>query len=269
MMTERPDPLNFVEIEALKEVILSAGQIVRRWYETESSPTYKEDASPLTVADTETDLFLKERLSQLLPQAGWLSEESKDDLERLNHDWLWVADPMDGTKEFVQKIPELAISVGLVYRGEVVMGGIVNPITDEGGIGTVHGRSHFWGIDVSDGISSSLPTAVASVSRTEVEDGSIAPYLNLVGLAKPIGSVAYKLLRVAAGRESLPFSVQPKSEWDICGGVGLLTSVGKAYRRLDGEPCLFDQTVTRIRCGAVASPEPLVDEFLAVYRGQS
>jgi fructose-1,6-bisphosphatase/inositol monophosphatase family enzyme len=74
---------------------------------------------------------------------------------------------------------------------------------------------------------------------------------------QPIGSVAYKLLRVAAGADALTFSLRSKSEWDVCGGVGLVRAAGRVYLRLDGEPLRFNQADTRIPSGAVAGPESL------------
>ena len=87
-------------------------------------------------------------------------------------------------------------------------------------------ESLFWGMASSTSKGGvGLGNATACVSRTEIEDGSVAPYLKLVGMAYPVGSVAYKLLRVAAVVDHLTFSVQSKSEWDICGGVALMGGV--------------------------------------------
>jgi fructose-1,6-bisphosphatase/inositol monophosphatase family enzyme len=169
---------------------------------------------------------------------------------------------LDGTKEFARGIPEFAISVGLVRGGEVVLGAVMNPITNEGGVGWVGGQVSFWGLTPKPETTSDLHKASASVSRSEVEDGSVLPYSSLVGSVRPVGSVAYKLLRVAAGVEDLTFSVQAKSEWDICGGVALLAATGKAYCRFDGRPMRFNQRSTRIRCGAIAGSLPLVNAFM-------
>ena len=92
-------------------------------------------------------------------------------------------------------------------------------------------------------------------------------YLPLVGTVRAVGSVAYKLLLVAAGIDDFTFSVQPKSEWDICGGVGLLQAAGKVYRRCDGLPVRFNQPQVRIKSPAVAGPAVLVEQFIAHYRG--
>src|SRR6185295_6561032 len=112
----------------------------------------------------------------------------------------------------------------------------------------------------------SLAEASACVSRSEIEDGTVTSCVPLVATVRAVGSVAYKLLRVAAGVDDLTFSVQPKSEWDICGGVGLLQAAGKVYRRCDGLPSRFNQPQVRIKSPAVAGPTALVEEFIARYR---
>ena len=257
-MGER-DPV--VSLSALREVLEAAAEMVRGFYRADRSVERKENGTPLTLADRETNRFLEQRLPRLFP-AAWLSEESVDDLNRLRSDWLWVVDPLDGTKEFARGIPEFAISVGLVRGEEVVLGAVMNPITNEGGVARVGGEASFWGLVPKPNAPRDLDAASVCVSRSEVEDGSVLPYLSLVGSVRPVGSVAYKLLRVAAGVEDLTFSVQAKSEWDICGGVALLAATGKAYYRLDGQPNRFNQRSTRIRCGAVAGSSPLVSTFL-------
>jgi myo-inositol-1(or 4)-monophosphatase len=175
---------------------------------------------------------------------------------------VWVVDPIDGTNEFVRGTPEFAISVGLVHQGSVVLGCVVNPASGEGGVGQVGGGVEFWGGLKQRPSETRLSAASASVSRTETNDGTVLPYLGLVGTPLIVGSVAYKLLRTAAGHDDMTFSVQHKSEWDICGGVALLEAAGKVYRRLDGEPLRFNQGSTRVTSGAVAGESVLVEIFL-------
>jgi myo-inositol-1(or 4)-monophosphatase len=252
----------------LKHVLLSASAMVRRFFFNGSTTiTRKQDGSPVTDADLETNALLRRELTRLLPAAGWLSEESADDTERLNNPWTWVVDPLDGTKEFARGIPEFAISVGLVYKHEPAAGGVVNPVTCEIGVWRQGQPIEFGGFGVMTPPPSRLAEATASISRSEIEDGTVTPYLPMVGTVRAVGSVAYKLLRVAAGVDDLTFSVQPKCEWDICGGVGLLQAAGKAYRRCDSLPVRFNQTEVRIKSPAVAGPAALVEEFIARYRG--
>jgi myo-inositol-1(or 4)-monophosphatase len=102
-----------------------------------------------------------------------------------------------------------------------------------------------------------LDAAVAIVSRSEMESGDLAGCEGIVGSLRPLGSVAYKLLRIAAGADAVTFSVRPKSEWDVCAGAALVAAGGGVYLRLDGRPVLFNQPVPEIPSGAVAGPEAL------------
>lgn len=82
---------------------------------------------------TEADHAINRVLREMLPREGegWLSEESVDDLSRLEKSRLWIVDPLDGTMEFIARIPEWSISVGWIEHGCAVAGGIYNPVTKE------------------------------------------------------------------------------------------------------------------------------------------
>lgn len=260
-----PHPLP-VYLGDLRGILLATAAMVRDLFQKKPPVRKKLDGTPLTRADVLANQYLYEELSRLLPGAAWLSEESAQDLGRLDRTWVWLVDPLDGTKEFARDVPEFAVSVALIHEHRVVLGGVVNPITGEGGMGTVYGEACFWGLPPSAARAGTLLEATACISRTEVEDGTVIPFKGIVGTTRPVGSVAYKLLRVAAGLEDLTFSVQHKSEWDIGGGIGLLHSVGKVYRRFDEQPVLFNQPNTRIRCGAVAGRDELVIKFIHHFR---
>lgn len=250
-----------VEASQLKRVVLEASAIANRYWGIRLTVNHKADGSVITEADTEVNDFLHGALMRLLPGSGWLSEETRDDRNRLANEWVWVVDPLDGTNEFVRGTPEFAISVGLVHLGSAVLGCVVNPASGEGGVGRLGRGTEFWGGLEPRDSAKSLSEARASVSRTETNDGTVVPYLGLVGTTITVGSVAYKLLRTAAGHNDLTFSVQHKSEWDVCGGAALLEAAGKVYQRLDGEPLRFNQSDTRIRSGALAGDRGLVDRL--------
>ena len=86
--------------------------------------------NPLTEADLAVDRLLHRELLGACPDFGWLSEETLDDASRLAREWVWVVDPIDGTKEFLQKVPHWTISVGLVHQGRPVLGVVFNPVED-------------------------------------------------------------------------------------------------------------------------------------------
>jgi myo-inositol-1(or 4)-monophosphatase len=226
----------------------------------------KADGSVVSRVDLGLDAFLRSRLGRLAPDAAWLSEESAGDPDRLSRAWAWVVDPLDGSHEFARGVPEFAISVGLVEHGRVRAGGVVNPMTATGAACGTDGSWIAWPARPETRPPHDLASAIVSVSRTETEDGSIAPFIDLVGSVRPVGSVAFKLLRVACGIDDLTFSVQGKSEWDVCGGAALLASRDKPFVLLDGGPMQFNQASTRMPGGFAAGPPALVHALIEQLR---
>jgi myo-inositol-1(or 4)-monophosphatase len=245
-----------VDREALEGVLEAAAAVAYAGSVAPLDVNQKDDGSPVTAVDREVNAFLRRELAKLLPGSGWLSEETADDRARLGHELVWIVDPIDGTKQLLSRIPEIAVSIGLVAHGRVVAAAVANPMTGEHGSWVEGGPPVFVGLKAQP-TPSSLEEAVAIVSRSETEDGGLHGLDGLVGSMRPVGSVAYKLLRVAAGADALTFSMRAKSEWDVCGGVGLVEAAGRVYLRLDGAPLRFNQPDTRIPGGAVAGPEIL------------
>ena len=244
-------------VETLSLIADEAAALARRALAAPLEVVEKADRSPVTAVDRAVDAFLRGELLTLLPGSGWLSEETIDDPARLACELVWIVDPIDGTKQLIRGLPEVAISIGLATAGRVVAAAVVNPMTRECGCWVEGSPPVFDGL-MSGAVPKSLEEAEGIVSRTETEAGDLVGLADLVRSTRPVGSVAYKLLRVAAGADALTYSIRPKSEWDICGGVGLLLAAGRVYLRLDGAPLRFNQADTRIPSGAVAGPESLV-----------
>jgi myo-inositol-1(or 4)-monophosphatase len=97
--------------------------------------TLKSGGDPLTEADLAVDRILRSTLPA--DDEGWLSEETLDSLDRLSRRRVWIVDPIDGTREFIDGIPEWCVSIGLIEDGRPVAGGIHNPATGERVIGAV------------------------------------------------------------------------------------------------------------------------------------
>ncbi|MHA1203283.1 MAG: inositol monophosphatase family protein, partial [Candidatus Heimdallarchaeaceae archaeon] len=84
--------------------------------------SFKSNDDPVTTGDYAVNNILQEEFTEHFPEIGWLSEETRDNPDRLTKEFVWIVDPIDGTKEFVSGIPEYAISVALVQRGKPVLG---------------------------------------------------------------------------------------------------------------------------------------------------
>jgi myo-inositol-1(or 4)-monophosphatase len=222
-----------------------AGAVIMGYYRDAFSVKDKAPDNPVTDADLAADALLKEELLALLPEAGWLSEETVDRPERLARRFAWVVDPLDGTKEFVLGIPEFAVSVALVAEGEPVLAVVLNPASGElfagrrgGGI-TLNGRS------VTTSERRQLAGSRVDASRSEIKRGEFEPFVGLVELTV-MGSIAYKLARLAAGLSDATWSRGPKNEWDICAGVLLVNEAGGRCVDLDNGPFRFNQARPKV-----------------------
>ena len=209
---------------------------------------------PVTAADEAADAVLKE----ILPKAGegWLSEESVDDPVRLDCERVWVVDPIDGTREFIQGIPEWCISIGLLEGGVPVAGGIFNPATDELVLGSLEGGVTLNGASVGvtePAIGDGAPVSVLA-SRSEIRRGEWDRFQDDRFDVRPCGSVAYKLGLVAAGHADATWTLVGKSEWDVVGGTALVRAAGGVVCLRDGTEPAFNQ------------PKPVYPNYVAAGR---
>ena len=215
------------------------------------------DQSLVTEADRSVNRVLKEFL--LRDQEGWLSEESTDDLERLKKHRVWIVDPLDGTSEFVAGIPEWCISVAMVEGGRATAGGVCNPATGEIFLGSKETGVTYNGKHVYTTKKDRLEGAIVLASRREVGRGEWARFQKSSFLVHPMGSVAYKLARVAAGLADATWSLNPKNEWDIAAGVALVEAAGGYVQFLPDSRPAFNKEFTVLpglfACGSLLRDE--------------
>lgn len=242
------------------EITHAAGAEIMKYYHSTFEVEDKSPDNPVTDADYAADTLLKERLSARLPQAGWLSEETVDSPERLDQAYVWVVDPLDGTKEFVMGIPEFSVSVGLVHQGTPVLGVIYNPATKEL-YTTVRGEGvSLNGEPVTVSDRAQLRGARVDASRSEMKRGEFEPFADFIEV-KVMGSIAYKLARVAAGQADATWSRGPKNEWDICAGALLVQEAGGQCVNLDTTPFTFNRPNPKVK-GIIASNNHLYQKVL-------
>ncbi len=238
--------MNPLLAETIK-ITQAAGTAVMVYFQDRDSftVTNKSPDNPLTDADLASDKLLNEQLMALLPDAGWLSEETRDSPERLDKKRVWVVDPIDGTKEFVMGIPEFTISVGLVEDGRPLLGIILNPATGELYYG-MRGEGVYLN-DQPTGVSTRTEFVGSAVdaSRSERKRGEFEPFEDSLHI-KTMGSIAYKLARVAAGQADATWSRGPKNEWDICAGVLLIEEAGGVCNDLDDNPITFNKSFPKV-----------------------
>ena len=205
-----------------------------------SSESNAPVANPVTEADLAADRVLNHELLRLLPDAGWLSEETADSPDRLEKKAVWIVDPIDGTREYTQGEPEFAISVALALEGQVVLGVLLNPAKDELFAGRLGGGVFRNGSKLRHSDCNRLEGAVLLASRTETRRGEFEPFRALMEI-REVGSTAYKLGLVATGEGDVYFTRKPRNEWDVAAGILLCREAGMMVTDLGGDSHRFNR----------------------------
>ncbi|MBS1106711.1 MAG: 3-phosphoadenosine 5-phosphosulfate 3-phosphatase [Deltaproteobacteria bacterium] len=257
------------ELDVALSAARAAGEVVLRYYESDTGFWEKSKDNPLTLADLESDRVIGERLRAAFPGDAILSEETVDAPSRLANPRVWIVDPVDGTKEFTKRIPEFGVSIALTVMGEPVVGVILNPAAGTA-VWASEGDGTFRdGTRVRVSSKTQLADALVIASRTEISRNQFEPYAGWFAELRPIGSIAWKLACIASGEGDLNISVAPKNEWDVCAGDLLVREAGGVYVAFDRTTRRYNQAKTLIDAGMAAGPAVLVDAFLARERARA
>ena len=203
------------------------------------------------------------------PDYGWLSEETVDSPDRLSKKRVWVVDPLDGTKEFIEGVPHFVVSVALVENGEPIVGVLYNPVTKEMFTAAKSEGAFLNDDPILCATKENVSEMVILNSRSETRRGLWEPYDGIFGKLKAIGSVAYKLGLTAAGKADIFASLRPKNEWDICAGNCIINEAGGKLIDLNGEQRLYNQKNTLISPGLVAGEINAVDKTFKILTGNN
>lgn len=251
-----------------------AGGIIQKYYHADYTIEKKSPDQPVTIADREANEAIKQTLLTAFPADGWLSEETSDTKERLQKNRVWIVDPLDGTKEFINKIPEFAVSIALVVDQKPVVGVVYNPASGELFSVCKQGGAYLNKQKILVSQTRSLKQAIILASRSELSRNEWDPYQGCFHI-KPSGGMAYKMSVVACGLADASFSLQPKTEWDFAAATLLIEEAGGRVCQLNGDPFLFNQTNPRVPGLVYGNPQILQilftqfeSDFLKAYSKQ-
>jgi len=222
--------------------------------------------NPVTTADHAADSRLKEILTEARPDYGWLSEETVDSPDRLSKERVWVVDPLDGTKEFIEGVPQFVVSIAIVESGEPVVGVLYNPVTKDIFTAAKDEGSFLNDEPVRCVTKDNVSDMVILNSRSETRRGLWEPFANTFGELRAIGSVAYKLGLTAAGKADIFASLRPKNEWDICAGNCIINEAGGKLIDLNGNIRRYNQEYTIIEPGLIAGETEAVAKVMNVFK---
>ena len=221
---------------AAVDMARDAGDILARYFGGNLDIQYKDKGrnDPVTNADREVQDFLVGEIARSFPDHGILGEEDEDrkSVDRARApDFLWVLDPLDGTKNFLHGLPAYACSIGVLYRGEPVVGAVFTPWPNSRG-GVVHHARRGGGAFADD-----TPIRVAELEGPRNDQlvtlpGSFdwlyrfdKPMRGRTGDHRVTGSIAYELVLLARGVTQYMYTSHPHL-WDVAGGVAVAMEAG-------------------------------------------
>ena len=194
----------------------------------------KVPGHPVCEADLEVDALLRERLGQIDPEAGWLSEETADTVHRLGVPRVWVVDPIDGTRDYLRGRPGWAVSVALIEDGAVRLGILAAPARNEYWIAQADGPATRNGQTLRAGDRTTLPGARVPADQLPRVDR------DLVTVEKP-NSIALRMAMVAADEADLVATVRWGNEWDVAAAALICQRAGATVTDALGAPMRFNR----------------------------
>jgi 3'(2'), 5'-bisphosphate nucleotidase len=256
------------EIEFASRLAREAATIVNTFYVGSSEVRYKSENEPVTEADRSANQHIVSRIQAVYPNDGLLSEESKDNLNRLERERVWIIDPLDGTKEFIARNGEFSIMIGLAIRGKAVMGIIMQPDPGLLYVGAVnHGAFlHEEGETISLGVSDKREInrmiMVSSRSHRQQIVDKVRKDLHITS-ERVSGSVGLKVGLISRQLADLYIHPSPGcKEWDICAPAALLEAAGGTITDCWGEPIVFNKRDVRAHNGLMASNSQVHDTIV-------
>jgi len=243
--------LNFIRTAAL-----DAGEIAMQFYGHDPKQWDKGGGQgPVSEADLAIDEMLQGRFSELRPDYAVLSEETEDDPKRLNSDVVFIIDPIDGTRSFLNRHENFATSIAIARQGIVTDAVVHLPAKGLTYTATLGGGAKLNGepISVSDNTQLKGARFLASGSQTR-------PDLWRHN-APPIerhfrSSLAYRLCLVAQGRFDGMMTLRPTWEWDVAAGDLICTEAGAVVSTQDGETPVYNSKDAKMN-GMFCANQPL------------
>ncbi len=228
------------EAREICDQLLAAGRdatsLALSFYDKPLKSWSKSNASPVTEADIAVDTLLKERLTRVFPEAGWLSEETADTADRLACEDVLIVDPIDGTRAFMAGLPDWTVSLAYARAGKVLAAVLMEPVA-----GRAFHAARGHGAFADD--TRLKPSASASFSGLNV-----AGPKPLVDAFSPEGarvvpkihSLALRLVRVASGDLAAGLASGRAHDWDIAAADLIVTESGALLTDFDGHAPVYN-----------------------------
>jgi myo-inositol-1(or 4)-monophosphatase len=238
------------ELAVAEAAARDAGAAIMSVFKGKYDVREKSKNNPVTSADLEANRIIRKRIGECFPGDGWLSEEDQDNGQRLALSRVWVVDPIDGTKEFIEGVPQFAISIAFVVEGRPKVAVVFNPADQRFYKAAAGQGAYLNDVPIHVSARTDIAGALLLVSRSEPQK-KFQVFVDSCEI-KPVGSIAYRLARVAGGDGDGTITFRTIHEWDICAGVLMVQEAGGAVVDGAGAPMMFNRELPKHR-GVVAA----------------
>ncbi|SEQ00119.1 inositol monophosphatase family protein [Thalassovita taeanensis] len=242
------------DLQLLTDAARQAGRIATRY----SGPTAKTwhkpgDLGPVTEADLAVNAMLHDTLTAARPTYGWLSEETEDTTTRLTRDRVFIIDPIDGTRSFIEGADTWAHSLAIAEHGQIIAAAVFLPLLDKL-YTAAKGSGAFLN---GEPIRASARTALIGASMLAAKPNYDArnwrgPVPDVTRAYRP--SLAYRLSLVAEGRYDAMLTLRDSWEWDIAAGDLILQEAGAITSDKRGHPLRFNNPRPMVKGVIAAGP---------------
>jgi 3'(2'),5'-bisphosphate nucleotidase len=230
------------DADVLCAIAREAGSAILALYGTDCSTATKHDASPLTQADTDADAIIAERLTAAFPGVPIVSEECASTIS--SADVFFLVDPLDGTKEFLNRTDEFTVNIAVIADGRAVAGVVLAPALDElfvaapGGAPRKSARGQWSDLHVAAFDRARPLRVIGSRSHAGAEMQAWLDTLDVPYTFVAAGS-SLKFCRIAEGRADVYPRFGHTSQWDTAAAQAVLERAGGAVSDLSGAPLCY------------------------------
>ena len=259
---------------AIADIAITAGQAILDVYGQDFEVVQKDDESPLTQADLASHRVIRDALARLTPDLPLLSEESADITFATRSSWAeyWLVDPLDGTKEFINRNGEFTVNIALVRDHEPVLGVVHVPVSGATYTGVVGaGATRQSGGGAAESIQVRVPCAdpLRVVGSRSHANPRLRQYLESVGNYELVSmGSSLKFCLLAEGKADLYPRLGPTSEWDTAAAHAVVLAAGGRVVTLENRPLQYNQKESFL------NPEFIVfgdsgRDWAALFRGSA
>ena len=243
------------DLSLLIEAAREAGSVAARYFETGAERWDKPaGAGPVTEADLAVNGLLSARLRDARPDYGWLSEESEDGPERTERDNVFIIDPIDGTRSFIDGSRAWAHALAVVNAGRVTAAVVYLPMLDKLYAAETGGGASLNGVPIAVSRGADLAQASVLSAKPTLDPKHWKEGIPPVFRREHRPSLAYRLSLVAEGRFDAMLTLRGTWEWDVAAGDLILREAGALTSDRTGAPLLFNNRHPQVNGIVAAGP---------------